>query len=233
MISTQMASNISKCIAADSASIVDYLLAEETLKKYHFTKEQLPALFLPQQYEMYFDMDAETFVAKMAEKFKEFWTDERKAKIKSIGLTYPSEVVTLASIVYSEQGKVPAEWPIIAKLYLNRIETDQKLQSDPTFKFCWGDELDGVQRLLYKHRDIDCPYNTYKINGLPPGPIHLTPGKVIDAVLNPANVDYIYMCAKPDYSGEHNFTPSLEVHEENAAIYRTWLAEELKKKGNE
>lgn len=219
--------NISKCIIADSASIVDYILNKETLDKYHFTREQIPALFLPRQYEMYFDTDASEFVDFMAEQFREFWNEDRKAKMKQIGLSSQSQVVTLASIVYSEQGKVKEEWPIIAKLYLNRLEKGMKLQSDPTFKFCWGDKLEGVQRLLNKHRDIDCPYNTYKINGLPPGPICITPASVIDAVLNPADVDYIFMCAKPDYSGEHNFTSSGRKHQSNAAVYQRWLASQL------
>lgn len=222
-------SNISKCIIADSASIVDYILSEKTLNHYHFTDAQIPALFLPDNYEMYFDTDAETFVAFMANEFKAFWNDERKAKLAQVGLKSPSEAVTVASIVYSEQGKVPDEWPIIAKLYLNRLNQGIPLQSDPTFKFCWGDELDGVQRLLNKHREIDCPYNTYKYGGLPPGPICITPAAVIDAVLNPADVDYIFMCAKPDYTGEHNFTSSATQHGVNARIYQNWLSKELKK----
>lgn len=219
--------NISKCILADSASIVNCILNTETLEKYHFTREQIPALFLPRQYEMYFDTDAEAFVAFMAEEFKKFWTEERKIKMKEIGLSSPSQVVTLASIVYSEQSKVPEEWPLISSLYLNRLRKGMRLQSDPTFKFCWGRELDGVQRLLNKHREINCAYNTYKIDGLPPGPICITPGGVIDAVLNPANADYLFMCAKPDYSGEHNFTASGTQHELNAAVYRKWLAKQL------
>lgn len=220
-------SNVSKCILADSASIVDCILSQETLERYNFTREQIPALFLPATYEMYFDTDAEAFVAEMATIFKAFWNEERKTKMKALGFDSPSKVATLASIVYAEQGKVPEEWPVIAKLYLNRLDKGMKLQSDPTFKFCWGRKLDGVQRLLNVHRDIDCPYNTYKYGGLPPGPIHITPAAVIDAVLNPSDSNYIFMCAKPDYSGEHNFTASGSQHERNAAVYRRWLANEL------
>lgn len=220
-------SNISKCIEADSASIVNLILSDKTLNYYHFTKEQVPALFLPDTYEMYFDTDAEAFVAFMAEEFKSFWNSERKAKMNSIGLKTPSQVVTLASIVYSEQGKMPEEWPIIARLYLNRLNQGILLQSDPTFKFCWGDQLDGVRRLLNKHRDIDCPYNTYKYAGLPPGPICITPADVIDAVLNPDNNDYIFMCAKPGYTGAHNFTASAAQHSRNAKVYQSWLSKEL------
>jgi len=219
-----MAKNISECILADSSSIVNYIYSPTTLEKYGFTKEQIPALFLPQQYEMYFDTDAASFVAFMANEFKIFWNEERKAKMKAIGLSAQSKVATLASIVYSEQSKDNNEWSIIAKLYLNRLDKGILLQSDPTFKFCWGDKLKGVDRLTYKHRDIDCPYNTYLYHGLPPGPIYITPAKVIDAVLNPADVNYIFMMAKPG-GGGHNFAVTNAQHEKNVAIYRKWYKE--------
>lgn len=220
--------NISKCIAADSASLVNYIRSPKTLTNYNFTVQQIPALFIPDSYELYYDTDAEEFVAFMAEQFKNYWTEEKKEKLKGIGLSYPSQAVTLASIVYSEQGKIAQEWPIITRLYLNRIKKGMKLQSDPTFKFCWGNTLDNVQRLRAKHRDIDCEYNTYRINGLPPGPICIVPKKVIDAVLEPENNNYLFMCAKPDYSGEHNFTHSDIVHIKNATEYQRWLTKERK-----
>lgn len=220
--------NISKCIAADSASLVNHIRSPKTLASYNFTAQQIPALFIPDAYELYYDTDAEEFVAFMAEQFKNYWTEEKKEKLKNIGLSYPSQAVTLASIVYSEQGKIAHEWSIIARLYLNRINKGMKLQSDPTFKFCWGNQLDNVQRLRAKHRDIDCEYNTYKINGLPPGPICIVPKKVIDAVLEPDNNNYLFMCAKPDYSGEHNFTHSDIVHIKNATEYQRWLTKERK-----
>ncbi|MDG1334171.1 MAG: endolytic transglycosylase MltG [Crocinitomicaceae bacterium] len=221
-------SNISKCILADSASIVDYILDENTLNKYNFTAEQVPALFIPKEYQMYFDTDAEEFVAQMAAEFKAYWTAERMQKLKNVGLNSPSQAVTLASIVYSEQSRVSEEWPIIAKLYLNRIEQGIPLQADPTFKFCWPDRLKGVERLLDVHRDKDCPYNTYIYKGIPPGPICLPPYKVVDAVLNPADVSYIFLCG--DGTGHHNFATTNAEHNKNVAAYRIWLKEYLKNK---
>jgi len=222
-----VAKSVSVCIASDSASLFEYMVNPETLSKYGFTEAQMPALILPRKYEMEFDSSPEDFVAFMAKQFKEFWTDERMNKLRAIGLTSQSQAVTIASIVYSEQGKVQEEWPIIAGLYLNRVNKGIPLQSDPTFKFCWGHQLDDVQVLTYKHRDIDCPYNTYKIKGLPPGPICITPAKVVDAVLNRADVDYIYMCAKPDYSGRHNFAVSGTEHEKNAKAYQKWIRTQI------
>jgi UPF0755 protein len=225
-----LAEKVSKSLFIDSAKLIALLKDSATLTKYGFTAQQFPAMFIPNTYKFYYDTDEKQFVERMAKEFKLFWTNDRKAKMKNIGLSSPSQVVTLASIVYSEQSIVSKEWPIIAGLYLNRLKKGVRLQSDPTFKFCWGDKLVGVQRLLNVHRDIDCEYNTYKINGLPPGPICFPSSKVVDAVLNRSNVDYIYMCAKPDYSHCHDFAVSGADHVKNAKVFQNWLAGEIKKK---
>lgn len=221
---------VSKSLLIDSTKLIALLTSSETLSKYGFTLEQFPTMFIPNTYKFYYDTNENEFVERMAREFKSFWTTERMKKIKIIGLNSPSDVVTLASIVYSEQSIVPDEWPTIAGLYLNRLSKGIRMQSDPTFKFCWGDKLKGVQRLLFVHRDIDCPYNTYKINGLPPGPICFPSTKVVDAVLNRKKVAYIYMCAKPDYSYRHNFAIEGAEHSKNAKSFQNWLALEIKKK---
>ena len=221
-----LAGKVSKCIMADSASIANTILDGNTLSKYDFTVETVPALFMPNSYRMYYDTDADQFIARMAEEFKKFWTADRMAKLKKVGLKSPSQAVTLASIVYGEQAKNPSEWPIIARLYLNRVNTGMRLQSDPTFKFCWGDQLKGVQRLTYEHRSKDCPYNTYLHDGLPPGPISMPPTGVVEAVLNPDNNNYIYMCAQPNYDGLHNFAVDYATHDRNAKEFQQWLAKQ-------
>ena len=219
-----LAGKLQKQLDIDSTELMVYLQNGATLSRLGFNLEQLPALFIPNTYELYWDQTPQQFVDRMAQDFKNFWTPARTAKLKAVGLKAPSEAVTLASIVYSEQSVRSEEWPIIAGLYLNRVKQGIKLQSDPTFKFCWGDQLKGVQRLLYAHRDIDCPYNTYKIAGLPPGPIYLPPVGVVEAVLNPDKNDYIFMCAKPDRSKTHNFTASGAQHVQNATAFQRWLA---------
>ncbi len=224
----QMAGKISKQLAIDSNALIAKIVNQGTLDQLGFTEKQVPALFIPDSYQFFYDTNEDEFLARMAEAFKAFWNPERMQKLKAIGLKSPSQAVTLASIVYSEQSKIEKEWPIIAGLYLNRLEQGIKLQSDPTFKFCWGDELIGVQRLLAKHRAIECDYNTYQIYGLPPGPIYIPSPKVVDAVLNREKNDYIYMCARPDYSGYHNFTASGKEHERNAKLFQNWLENELK-----
>ena len=219
----QLAGKVAKHIEADSAVIASYILSDSILNKYGFSAEQIAALFLPNTYRMYWDTDAASFAERMAKEFKAFWTDERTAKLTSVGLRSQSDAVTLASIVYKEQDKHKEEWPIIARLYLNRIKAGWPLQSDPTFRFCWGESLDGVERLTYEHRAIDCPYNTYIYAGLPPGPICIPPSGVVDAVLNPADNDYMFMCAKPKGDGLHNFTKSLTQHNKNARDFQNWL----------
>jgi UPF0755 protein len=221
-----LSGKVSKCIMVDSAKLVEKLKSNSTLEKYAFTLQQLPAMFIPNTYQLFYDTDEEQFIARMAEEFKLFWNDSRMQQLKEIGLKSPSQAVTLASIVYAEQNKNPSEWPIIAGLYLNRIAQGIKLQSDPTFRFCWGKQLDGVERLLNVHRDIDCPYNTYKINGLPPGPICIPPPEVTVAVLNRKKHNYIFMMAQPNYSGMHDFTVEYADHERLAGIYQRWLSQE-------
>lgn len=221
---------VANCIAVDSTELENYITNPQTLSKYGFTIEQVPALFLPNTYRMFYDTSKEAFLDRMAKEFKNFWTAERLAKLKNVGLKSPSQAVTLASIVYGEQSKNASEWPIIARLYLNRLNSGMKLQSDPTFKYCWGDQLEGVQRLTYEHRSKDCQYNTYLYAGLPPGPISMPPSGVVDAVLNPDSNDYLYMCAQPNYDGLHNFAKDYAAHARYASEFQRWLAAELENK---
>lgn len=221
-----MAGKVAPNIEADSAEIVDFIMDPATISKYGFKEETIIALFLPDTYEVgEWDITAEEFVQFMADQFKAFWSDEgtgRASKLAGLNLSQ-SEVATVASIVESEQGAFSQEWETIAGLYLNRVHNNWLLQSDPTAKFCWGDELDGVQRLLTVHMQRDCPYNTYLHPGLPPGPIRMPSKKAIDAVLNAEKHNYFYMCAKPDNSGLHAFANSLSEHNRNAAAFRRYM----------
>lgn len=217
-----LAGRVEKFIEADSMELVYYLTDNATIMQYGFKHVNFPAMFIPNTYKMFWDTNPEEFVARMAEEFKSFWNDDRKQKASKHNLTQ-SQVVTLASIVYKEQGLVQGEWPIIAGLYLNRLRDNWKLESDPTFRFCWGKQLEGVQRLTYAHRNIDCPYNTYKYAGLPPGPICIPPAEVVDAVLNAQEHNYFFMCAKPGGEYRHSFANSYNDHLKNARVYQQWL----------
>lgn len=219
----ELAGNVAQQIEMDSANFVHYITSDSILKKYGFNVETIPALFLPNTYRFYWDTDYQEFTTRMAKEFKKFWTPSRLQKLKAVGLHNQSDAVTLASIVFKEQSQHPEEWKIIAGLYLNRLNKGWKLQSDPTFRYCWGEKLKGAERLSFEDAKIDCPYNTYLYKGLPPGPICIPPAKVIDAVLNPDKNDYMYMCAKPGSSGLHAFAKTLRQHMRNAQKYHEWL----------
>ncbi|WP_027421328.1 endolytic transglycosylase MltG [Crocinitomix catalasitica] len=217
-----MAGKVAPNIEADSAQIVAYLNHTATIEKFGFNPATMISLFLPDTYEIgEWDTSAEEFVAFMAKKYKDYWNEDRKAKQAVLNISQ-SQIATLASIIEAEQGINTQEWPIIAGLYLNRVKRGILLQSDPTAKFCWGDELKGVKRLLTIHMQRDCPYNTYIYPGIPPGPIRMPSKQAIDAVLNAEQHDYIFMCAKPDNSGLHNFAKTNAQHNANAAKWHAY-----------
>ncbi len=190
-----------------------------------FTRENVIGMFLPNTYQVYYNVLPDELIERMLSEYKRFWNDERLAKAKEIGLT-PKEVSTLASIVQAESVK-PDEAPIIAGLYINRLKMDMPLQADPTLVFAVGDFT--LKRVLNEHKAVDSPYNTYKYAGLPPGPINMPQIASIDAVLNYKKHTYIYMCAKEDFSGNHNFAATLDEHGRNARKYQKALTIEIKK----
>ena len=197
-----------------------YITSDSIQEKYGFNEHTMISFFIPETYRMDWAISRDDLMARLAKEYKGFWTPERKEKAAAIRLSQ-SKVATLATIVMGEQSKKPDEWPAIAGLYLNRLKKDMKLQSDPTVKYALGDWT--IRRVLNKHLEVDSPYNTYKNKGLPPGPIFLATKDAMDAVLNYKQHDYIYMCAKPEYSGYHNFAVTYNEHLRNAKAYRRWL----------
>jgi UPF0755 protein len=192
---------------------------------YGFNRDNVMTMFIPNTYEVYYNTSPERLIEKMYEEYKLFWNANRLEKAKAIGYT-PTEVSTLASIVQAESIRED-EAPIIAGLYLNRLQKGIALQADPTLVFAVGDFT--LKRVLNEHKEIDSPYNTYKYPGLPPGPINMPEIKSIDAVLNHKVHNYYYMCAKEDFSGHHNFTNSYDEHLRNAARYQRALTIEQRK----
>jgi len=190
-----------------------------------FNKDNILAMFIPNTYEVYYNVSPEALVKRMHQEYENFWNEERKQKAQEIGLTQ-IEVSVLAAIVQAETIK-EAEAPIIAGLYLNRLKKGIALQADPTLVFAVGDF--SLKRVLNEHKQIDSPYNTYLYPGLPPGPINLPEIRSIDAVLNYFKSDYYYMCAKEDFSGNHNFTNSYSEHMNNARRYQNALTIEQRK----
>ncbi|MDH6311516.1 UPF0755 protein [Parabacteroides sp. PFB2-10] len=184
-----------------------------------FDLETIRCLFIPNTYEVYWNISPDALLTRMKREYDAFWTDERRKKAESIGLT-PTEVAVLASIV-EEETAVADEFPVVAGLYINRLHRGMLLQADPTVKYAVGDFM--LQRILYVHLEVDSPYNTYIYPGLPPGPLRIPSIQGLNAVLNYAKHNYLYMVAKEDFSGRHNFASTLREHNNNANRYRQEL----------
>ena len=187
--------------------------------KYGKKPETIACLLMPDTYEFYWDITPERMLDRMNDYYNDFWTSERKAKAEKLGLT-PDEVATVASIVEEETSKAD-ERGKVARLYLNRYQQGMPLQADPTVKYAIGDF--SIKRITVAMTQINHPYNTYRVNGLPPGPIRLPEKSTIDAVLNAPQHDYIYMCAKSDFSGYHDFARDYATHLDNAHRYQEAL----------
>ncbi|MCM1354918.1 MAG: endolytic transglycosylase MltG [Staphylococcus sp.] len=192
---------------------------DEVLPDSGFTRDWYPAAFIPDTYQFYWSAAPRNVIRRLLDYRNRFWNDDRRAKAKSMGLT-PVQVATIASIVEEETAKAD-EKPKVARLYLNRLNKGIKLQADPTVKFASGDF--SLRRITGKHLAIESPYNTYKVSGLPPGPIRIPASATLDDVLNAPHHDYIYMCAKEDFSGYHNFATDYQTHMANARRYQAEL----------
>lgn len=191
----------------------------ELCKKYGFTTETIVSMFIPNTYEIYWNTSLDKFLDRMNSEYVKFWNNSRLKQAALLNLT-PDMVSTLASIV-EEECYFSDEYPIVAGLYLNRLQRNMLLQADPTVKFAVGDFT--LRRVLNKHLQIDSPYNTYKYLGLPPGPIRIPSIKAIDGVLNFKRHNYLYMCAKEDFSSRHNFAVTHAEHSRNAQKYQAAL----------
>lgn len=215
----QLAGIASRQIEADSADIIILLESEEFLSRYGFTPETVAALFIPNTYEFFWNTSAQGFFERMAREYKTFWSAGRKQKAANAGLTQ-TEVAIFASIVEQETRRND-EKPIIAGVYLNRHKKGWKLEADPTLVFAAGDFT--IQRVLHIHKEIDSPYNTYMYAGLPPGPICIPSISSIDAVLNYQKHNYMFFCAREDFSGYHSFATTYNQHLANARKFQREL----------
>lgn len=211
----KVAGAISHNIMLDSLTILQAFEDEARLTALGYDKQTLPALFIPNTYEVFWDISIDKLLERLSKEYTTFWNADRTSKAKAQGLT-PLQASTLASIVDEETAN-NAEKATIAGLYLNRLHKDMLLQADPTVKAAVGDW--SIKRVLNKHLETDSPYNTYRYRGLPPGPIRIPSIAGLEAVLSPVQHDYIYMCAKEDFSGTHNFAVTLAEHQANARKY--------------
>jgi UPF0755 protein len=215
----QFAGFVATKIEPDSAAIINLLDSADFVKQYGFTTDNVYTMFMPNTYQLYWNTSPEKFFKRMYANYQKFWTPERLQKAAAINLS-PVQVSILASIVYAEAGHAD-EMPIIAGLYLNRLKQGIKLQSDPSIIFAENDYT--IHRVLNSQLTINSPYNTYMYIGLPPGPINMPSVSAVEAVLNYQKSDYLYMCAKADFSGYHAFATNKADHLINARKYHQAL----------
>ena len=211
-----LAGKVTRNLLMDSVTLLQLLEDEEFLKPYGFNKETSRCLFIPNTYEVYWNITPEQLFNRMLREYNVFWNESRRAKADSIGLT-PIEITIIASIVEGESHN-KREMPLIASLYLNRVRKGMLLQACPTIKYAVGDFK--LKRILYRHLNVDSPYNTYKNPGLPPGPIRCPAPTTIDMVLNAPKTDYLFMCASPELNNTHIFSSSYGNHAAAAKEYR-------------
>ena len=200
--------------ASDFINAIDSIADAEKI-----STDTFPVFFLPDTYEVFWATSPEALIAKLRAQYNRFWTPERRQKAASLRLT-PAQVAIVASIAEEETANA-AERGIIGRLYINRLHKHMKLQADPTVKFASGNF--AARRITGPMLKIESPYNTYRVDGLPPGPIRLASPATINAVLDSQPHDYIYMCAKADFSGTHAFARDYATHMTNARAYHRAL----------
>ena len=220
-----LAGRISKQISADSLSLLNAFLEKNFLVENGFNNFNLISMYIPNSYEFFWNVEPKIFRDKMLEEYNNFWNEDRIEKAKSVGLS-KTEVIALASIVQKESVKLD-ERPVISRVYLNRLKKKMKLQADPTviysIKSYYNNFDTIIRRVLYRDLKLNSPYNTYKIKGLPPGPISMPDISSIDAVLNSRNHNYIFFVADPYNPGYHLFASKLSQHNKNKRVYTRWL----------
>lgn len=214
-----LAGLVAKYVETDSVSLLRAMTDPDALAQWDLKPADAPAIFLPDSYQVWWDASPEAFVQRMHKEYTRFWNDARKHKADSLALT-PLQVSILASIVEEESNNA-GDQRKIASVYLNRLRIRMPLQACPTVKYAIGDFT--IRRVTNADAQVQSPYNTYLHQGLPPGPIRITSKRVIDAVLNADDTDYLYFCARPDGSGLHDFARTLAQHQRNANKYHKAL----------
>ncbi|MDX9942160.1 MAG: endolytic transglycosylase MltG [Bacteroidales bacterium] len=215
----QLAGAVAGYLEADSLELLHLLNDEAVMQEYGQSRETAMLLFIPDTYEFFWNTSAPQVLKRMHREYDAFWNSRRRRQAERIGMS-PVEVAIMASIVRQETSKRD-EMERIAGVYVNRIKGNIPLQADPTIVFAVGDF--SLNRVLNRHLEIDSPYNTYKYAGLPPGPISLPEPYIIDAVLNYEHHEYVFFCARDDFSGYHAFAKTYAEHLVNARRYQQAL----------
>ena len=220
-----LAGRVSSQIYEDSISLLSAFRNQDFLKKNNLNEKNVLSIFVQNSYNIYWNTSSENFRDRMLSEYNKFWNKERSEKAEQLGLT-KLEVISLASIVQLESRKVD-ERPRVAGLYVNRLRDNMRLQADPTVIYTIKEYYNNfdtiIRRVLYRELKLDSKYNTYKIKGLPPGPITMPDISAIDAVLNYERHEYLFMVANPSNRGYHLFASDLAGHNRNKKAYIRWI----------
>lgn len=217
--SGELAGKLGKKFETDSSQFIRLFNDPDFLARFGVSPATLFVIFIPNTYDFYWNTSCEALLVRMKKEYQRFWSAQRRQLVDSLNMTI-LQVVILASIVEKESNK-DDEKPAIAGVYLNRLKKKMLLQADPTVIFATQDFT--IKRVLKKHTELKSPYNTYLYAGIPPGPICLPSIASIEAVLMAKTTNYLYFCAKDDFSGYHNFAATLDEHNRNARRYQAAL----------
>jgi UPF0755 protein len=204
---------IAKAIAAPPESVLAAASDSALRRRLDVPTPTLEGYLFPDTYNLAEGTSPREVVALLVQRFEKVWKPEWDARLQELAMSR-HDIMTLASIVEKE-ARLAEERPVIAAVYHNRLKIGMALQADPTVQYALGRRVD---RVLFKHLEVDSRYNTYKHPGLPPGPIASPGAASIEAALYPADVPYLYFVAHPD--GHHEFRRTFSEHTEARAQIR-------------
>lgn len=220
-----LAAMIGRRFECDSASVMEYLRNEDTLRHYGFDTNTIMATVYPNTYTYFWNTTPPAIFKKLYAEYKEVWTPQRLAQAQALGLS-PVQAYTLASII-EEETQNNSEKDTMASVYLNRYRSGMLLQADPTVKFALRDF--SIKRIYEKHLQVASPYNTYRTKGLPPGPICTPSLTTLDKVLQSPTTKYLYFVVSPDLT-RHIFTENYRDHMIYAREFHKSMDERARRK---
>ncbi len=221
-----VATIIENKVVQHSLTIPEGLTSEQIVAKLLETEalsgqiKEIPreGTLLPETYKFTRGMTREQIIQRMQQAHRRLLQEVWEHRMSDLPVKTPEQLVTLASIVEKETGK-PDERSRVASVFVNRLKNKMRLQSDPTIIYGLTGGKGSLGRPILKSEiEQPTPYNTYVIDGLPPGPI-ANPGRAsLEAAANPARTKDLYFVA--DGSGGHVFSETYEQHQKNVARLR-------------
>ncbi len=220
-----LASLVGKHFECDSASFMNFLENNDSLKNYNLDSNTVMTAVFPNTYTYFWNTTPAKIFRKLFAAYNEYWTPEKIQLAEEKKLT-PAKAYILASIIEEETNK-QEDKSKIASVYINRLNKGMKLSADPTIKYALRNF--ELKRIYDKYLSVESSYNTYMHAGLPPGPVCTSTEQTIDAVLHAPKTNYLYFVAKPDFSGYSNFSETFDEHMKYAREYQKALDNEMEK----